>query len=47
MPPLPYIVAYAVRGDAAYVVRILHGAQLAVIGMPGPGVMLRVTRLGH
>jgi len=25
--PLPYIVVYTVRGDAVYVVRILHGAQ--------------------
>lgn len=27
MSPLPYIVVYAVRGEAVYVVRILHGAQ--------------------
>ncbi len=27
MSPLPYIVVYAVRGDAVYVARILHGAQ--------------------
>ena len=27
MSPLPYIVVYTVRGDAVYVVRILHGAQ--------------------
>ena len=27
MSPLPYIVVYSVRGDAVYVVRILHGAQ--------------------
>jgi toxin ParE1/3/4 len=27
MSPLPYIVVYTVRGDAIYVVRILHGAQ--------------------
>ena len=27
MSPLPYIVVYAIRGDALYVVRILHGAQ--------------------
>jgi len=27
MAPLPYIVVYTVRGDAVYVVRILHGAQ--------------------
>ncbi len=27
MSPLPYILVYAVRGDAVYVVRILHGAQ--------------------
>ena len=25
--PLPDIVVYTVRGDAVYVVRILHGAQ--------------------
>ncbi len=27
MSPLPYIVVYAVRGDAIFIVRILHGAQ--------------------
>jgi toxin ParE1/3/4 len=27
MSHLPYIVVYTVRGDAVYVVRILHGAQ--------------------
>jgi addiction module RelE/StbE family toxin len=27
MSPLPYVVVYAIRGDALYVVRILHGAQ--------------------
>ena len=27
MSPLPYILVYTVRGDAVYVVRILHGAQ--------------------
>ncbi len=27
MSPLPYIIVYAVRGDAVFVVRILHGAQ--------------------
>ncbi len=27
MSPLPYIVVYTLRGDAVYVVRILHGAQ--------------------
>lgn len=27
MSPLPYIVVYALREDAVYVVRILHGAQ--------------------
>jgi toxin ParE1/3/4 len=27
MSPLPYIVVYTVRGDALYVVRILHRAQ--------------------
>jgi toxin ParE1/3/4 len=27
MSPLPYLVVYAVRSDAVYVVRILHGAQ--------------------
>ena len=27
MSPLPYIVVYTVRGDAIYVVRILHGSQ--------------------
>ena len=27
MRPLPYIVVYTVRGDAVYVVRILHEAQ--------------------
>lgn len=27
MSPLPYIVVYAIRGDALFVVRILHGAQ--------------------
>jgi toxin ParE1/3/4 len=27
MSPFPYIVDYAVRGGAVYVVRILHGAQ--------------------
>jgi toxin ParE1/3/4 len=27
MSLLPYIVIYTVRGDAIYVVRILHGAQ--------------------
>jgi plasmid stabilization system protein ParE len=27
MSPLPYIVVYTVRGEAIYVVRILHGAQ--------------------
>ena len=27
MSPLPYILVYTVRGDAIYVVRILHGAQ--------------------
>lgn len=27
LSPLPYIMVYAVRGDAVYVVRILHGAQ--------------------
>ncbi len=25
--PMPYIIVYTVRGDAVYVVRILHGAQ--------------------
>ena len=27
LTPLPYIVVYTVRGDAVFVVRILHGAQ--------------------
>lgn len=27
MSHLPYIVVYTVRGDAVYVVRILHGGQ--------------------
>ena len=27
MSPLPYILVYTVRGDAVYVVRILHGVQ--------------------
>jgi toxin ParE1/3/4 len=27
LSPLPYLIVYAVRGDAIYVVRILHGAQ--------------------
>jgi len=27
LSPLPWILVYAVRGDAIYVVRILHGAQ--------------------
>ena len=27
MSPSPYVVVYTVRGDAIYVVRILHGAQ--------------------
>jgi hypothetical protein len=27
MSPLPYVVVYAIRGDALYGVRILHGAQ--------------------
>ncbi len=27
LSPLPYIIVYTVRGDAIYVVRILHGAQ--------------------
>lgn len=27
MSPLPYILVDTVRGDAVYVVRILHGAQ--------------------
>ena len=27
LSPLPWILVYAVRGDAVYVVRILHGAQ--------------------
>lgn len=27
LAPLPWIVVYAVRADALYVVRILHGAQ--------------------
>ena len=27
MSTLPYIVVYTVRGDAVFIVRILHGAQ--------------------
>jgi toxin ParE1/3/4 len=27
LTPLPYIIVYQVRGDAAYILRILHGAQ--------------------
>jgi plasmid stabilization system protein ParE len=27
MSPLPYIVVYARRVDAVYIVRIMHGAQ--------------------
>jgi plasmid stabilization system protein ParE len=27
LSPLPYLIVYTVRGDAIYVVRILHGAQ--------------------
>ena len=27
LAPLPYIVVYTVRGEAVFVVRILHGAQ--------------------
>ena len=27
LSPLPYVVVYAVRGDAIFIVRILHGAQ--------------------
>jgi toxin ParE1/3/4 len=27
LAPLPYIVVYQIMGDAAYILRILHGAQ--------------------
>jgi toxin ParE1/3/4 len=27
LTPLPYIVVYRIMGDAAYILRILHGAQ--------------------
>jgi toxin ParE1/3/4 len=27
LSPLPYLIVYTVRGDAIYIVRILHGAQ--------------------